>query len=149
MRSSALSLYSALLLILPSNRTSGTQQFFEEFLRIRNDPVPSSMSSLRLQRSSCSFLSASTSQHFRASSIHIAPVRSERERSAWIYVLADGQPRIDEFEATLQLTWTQGRCLESGTARRRTSWVRGAVSPCPRNRNRKRFPIGFPSVHPK
>src|SRR2546423_2602380 len=107
------------------------------------------MSSLRRQRSSCSFLSASTPQHFRASSIHIAPVRSESERIAWIYVLADGQPRIDEFEATLQLTWTQGRCLESGTARRRTSWVRGAVSPCPRNRNRKRFPIGFPSVHPK
>ena len=46
-------------------------------------------------------------------------------------------------------TWTAGRLVPSGSASRKTSWVTGAVSPSPKSRNRNRYTIGLPSVHPK
>src|SRR5689334_23162279 len=48
-----------------------------------------------------------------------------------------------------QPTCTFGRTDLSGSARRSTSRVVGAISPSPTNRNRSRFATGFPSVQPK
>ena len=48
-----------------------------------------------------------------------------------------------------QPTCTRGRLARSGSARRSTSLVIGAISPSPKNRNRSRFDTGLPSVHSK
>jgi hypothetical protein len=46
-------------------------------------------------------------------------------------------------------TWTAGRRDGSGSARRSTSWVTGAMSPSPKSTKRTRYLSGFPSAQPK
>jgi hypothetical protein len=48
-----------------------------------------------------------------------------------------------------QPTCTRGRLDRSGSARRSTSLVIGAISPTPKNRKRSRLDTGLPSVHSK
>src|SRR5215212_48523 len=77
--------------------------------------------------------------------------QEERRRSKAPRLLFTQRRRIGVLGSTPHLppTWTVVRCLASGSASRKTSWVTGAASPSPKRRKRITYTIESPSAHPK